>query len=171
SDVCSSDLGFGGVGFGRHVHAGAAVEADVVADSAADQLGDWDAVRFAEQVVERNLGTAVDFGQLQVGTGSFQELHAEGVGVGEGTVLEEGGDRLLNDLLGVFAAGSGGVAYQAVVSLHADEHGVALEDGALAAVERQPDRFGKGVGKEVRSDARDFHGRGIRITRALEFYR
>ena len=132
--------GFGGVGLGRHVHAGAAVEADVVADPPADQFGNRHAVRLAGQVVERDFDAAIDLGQFRVGAGPFQKLHAQRVGIGQRAVLEERSDHLFDGLLRQLAARPGRVAHQPVVRLHADEHGVALQDGAFAAVKRQADR-------------------------------
>jgi hypothetical protein len=54
--------GFGGIGLGRHVHAGAAIEADGVAHASADQFGNRHAVRFAGQIEERDFHGAVDLG-------------------------------------------------------------------------------------------------------------
>ena len=74
----------------------------------------------------------------------FEELHAESVGVGEHAVDEERRDGLLDGVLHALAARSGGVPDQAVIGRDADDHGVAFEDGALAAEEGQPEGSANG---------------------------
>ena len=56
-----------------------------------------------------------------------------------------------------FAARARRVADQSFVRLDADQHGVALDDGPLASVKFQLQRFGERVGEQERSDARDLH--------------
>ena len=91
--------GFGGVGLRGHVHAGAAVETDAVAHAAAQQLGNRHAARLAHQIVERDFGRAVHLGEGGVRAGTFQELDAQGVGIGQGAALEERADGALDGLL------------------------------------------------------------------------
>ena len=150
--------GFGGVGLRRHVHAGAAVEADAVADAAAEQFGNGNAAGLAGQIVEGDLHGAVDLGEFEIGAGALEEEHAEGVGVGEDAAFEEWRDGVADGAVHGLAARSRGVADQAVIGLHADEHGVALEHRSLAAVKGQPHGLRKGKGEQERSNAGDLHG-------------
>ena len=88
---------------------------------------------------------------------TLEELHAQSVGVGQGAAFQERPDGALDGALGAFAARSGGVADKAVIGLDANEHGVAFEDGALAAVKGKPDGLGERVGEEKRVDFRNLH--------------
>jgi putative Mg2+ transporter-C (MgtC) family protein len=65
--------------------------------------------------------------------------------------------------MGALASGSRSVAHEACVAFHANKHGVAFENGPLAAVETEPDRFFERIGKQKRPDSRDLHGAAKRI--------
>src|ERR1022692_2209797 len=51
----------------------------------------------------------------------------------------------------------GRVSHQAAIGFDADQHGVAFEDSAFAAIERQPHRFGERVGQQEGSHTGDDH--------------
>src|ERR1022692_695175 len=59
--------------------------------------------------------------------------------------------------LGALAARPGRVSHQAAIGFDADQHGVAFEDSAFAAIERQPHRFGERVGQQEGSYTGDDH--------------
>ncbi len=151
--------GLGGVRFGRHIHAGAAVEPDAVAHPPAQQFRNRHAARLAGQIEQRDFHRGICLGQLAIGARPFQELHAQCVRVGQDAALQERRDGLLDLALRPFAARPRRITHQSVIGLHPDEHGVALHDGALAAVKGQADRLREGVGQQKGANARDLHRR------------
>ena len=140
-----------GVAFGRHVHAGAAVELDAVAHPAADQFRQRAAFEPRREVDQCDFDGAIRFGELEI---AFKVEVGPAAGI---FAHEERRDRLANVAGGALMGGPGGIAGQAVVGPDADDHGVALEDRALAAVERQPHGLRQRAGHQESVNVGDFH--------------
>ena len=121
---------FLGVARRRHVHAGAAVEFDSIALAAADQFRQRAAFVAGREVDERDLDGAVGLGEFQ----RARELKLRPAA----RVLadQERANDLVDFACRAFVGRAGGVADEAVVGLDANDHGVAFENRALAAMER-----------------------------------
>ncbi len=129
----------------RHIHTGAAIEANAIADASADHLGKRHSARFRNQIVERDFNGGISLGEIGPLSRPIQKRNAQGVGIGQIVAFQIRCDGLLNGALGVLTGGAGSITHQAVVRSYADQHGIALQDGAVAAVERQVDRFCKRI--------------------------
>src|ERR1019366_8803331 len=112
----------------------------------------------AGQIEQRDLHRAIGSGEGCVDARAFQEEYAQCVGVGQDAPFQERRDSLPDRAVHTLAPRPRRVTHQAVVRLHTDEHGIALEQRALAAVKGEPDRFREGGGQQERPDAGDLHG-------------
>src|ERR1019366_1967315 len=89
--------------------------------------------------------------------GPFHELDAQRVRVRQRPAFEKRPLQAFDDVLGALAARPRRVSHQSAIGFDADQHGVAFEDGAFAAIERQPHRFGERIGQQEGSHAGDDH--------------
>ena len=87
----------------------------------------------------------------------IEELHAQRIRIGQRMAFEKWRDRRLDGSVGDLAARARRVTHQPLVGSHADEHGVALDDGPLASVEIQFQRLGERAGQQKRSYTGDLH--------------
>ena len=150
--------GLGGVAFRRHVHARAAVEADAVAHAPADQLRNRHAAAACRPGRRaRSPPSSRPWPAPGRRPAPPERARAEASGSASARSTRNGRDHLFDGLLRRFASRPGRVPDQPVIGFHADQHGIALENGALAAPKRQADRLGERVGKQIGADAGDPH--------------
>ena len=152
--------GFFGVALGRHVHAGGTVEADAIADTAADEFRDGEAESFAEGVVEGDFDASSRLWRGRgPGRGRLRNWTRRASGSARVRPVRNGA---MTDSMAWWAVGlpwPGRVADEAGGGFDADEHGVAFEDGAFASVVGEFQGLGEAAGEEEGPDAGNSHNR------------
>src|SRR4051794_8237951 len=95
------------------------------------------------------------------------EKNPKRIRVAKSFVNEEWADGVDDCMLCCFAALTGRITHQTVVTLDTDQHGVPFVDNALATVIRKPDRFRKRVREQKCLYAADFHASVLSVVKRV----
>ena len=141
----------GRVALGRHVHAGRAVALDPVPPASADKFRHGCAVGLRRCVDDGDLHGMVRLLRLE------RRLEAKVPPVSRVAALQEGPDQFLDLAACPHMGRSRRESLDSGIRRNPDQHGVALEDRAQSAVERQGNRCLEGAGHEQPLDLGDLH--------------